>query len=93
MPEEQLELDLDDACVAHLLKQRQETLEKINQLHTRALNYLIQAQSVCKHEETSVKSNYFPGGYLDTDYTDYTEVCSVCGIKVSEWRESGNSYG
>lgn len=51
------------------------------------------AKELCPHDSIKTNSEYFPGGYLDTDHTNYEEACSFCGLVLKRWREQGSSYG
>ena len=87
-------LELFESAAQSLKREIDEDTEKL-----KALEFIIRMnteklrESVCNHDVLIERSEYFPGSYLDTDYTVYKYVCELCGKVVDSKQISHGSYG
>jgi len=68
-----------------LKTQQSELISELNDLET-------QFKKTCTHEKTNTKSQYFEGGYLNTNRTEYKKVCQDCGEILKEWDVDHGNY-
>jgi hypothetical protein len=78
---EQLEFPFEP-YTEHLMKHYRQAKAKQEEYATLAANYLLQAQTMCKHENTTSKKDYHRDDYdrWTNSYTLITE-CKICGKK------------
>lgn len=73
------------------LKKQIEKIEcKADILYGKASNLSHHLQEICIHDDTELKHDYEPGGYLERSVYINKVVCKVCGKVIKEERIIGS---